>query len=274
MTALSRWLSVSTTMALGILSLCSLDAPASGTTLVMQTDELKYDSVKIAQTLTFRFTTRYIEFHYSKAFAELDTIKALAETYDRFCDDAIRELALIPPSSRIRCFAYSSGDEMRQCLGIDGGGWAIIDEIHTLGLFPIQHECFHILFNGAVGHPKSAFFIEGIGQYFELTRDTQMVSRDLTIVRKYLDQPIESWANGTKGFWDSPQDGWITVTYSISGMFVRHLIQKFGLNRFKDFYRTIDDNATTTIADGFKRVYGSSLHEFINDFSNQMRSSP
>lgn len=261
-------------MALRILLPCPLDAFASSPPSVVHPDEFKYDSVKIAQTLTSRFTTHYIEFHYSKAFAEIETIKAQAESYDRFCDDVIRGLNLVAPSSRIKCFAYSSQDEMRQCLGIDGGGWAIMDEIHTLGLFPIQHECFHILFNGAVGRPKSAFFVEGIGQYFELTRDTQMVSRDSAIVRKYLNLPIESWANGTKQFWDSPKEGWITITYSISGMFVRRLIQQFGLIRFKEFYRIIDDKTSTTVVDGFERVYGTSLHEFVNDFSDHFRSSP
>ncbi len=42
------------------------------------------DSVKIAQTLTQRFSTRFITFHFSKAYAELDSVKAHAETYDPF----------------------------------------------------------------------------------------------------------------------------------------------------------------------------------------------
>jgi len=246
---------------------------ACSTSRLYSLDEFKYDSVRIAQTLTLRFSTRYIEFHYSRAFTELDTVKARAETYDRFCDDVIRGLDIVAPGSRIKCFLYSSEEEMRHCLGIGGGGWAVIDEIHTLGLFPVQHECFHILFNGAIGHPKSAFFIEGIGQYFELTRDTGMVSRDLAIVKKYLDQPIESWAIGTKEFWDSPMEGWITVTYSLSGMFVRYLIQEFGLIRFKEFYHSIGDSSPTTVVDGFERVYGRSLHTCVGNFSADVRSS-
>jgi hypothetical protein len=244
-----------------------------GISSLYSSDGIQYDSVKIAQTLNLRFSTRYIEFHFSKAFAELDTVKGRAEAYDKFCDDVINRMDLPAPSARIRCFLYASESEMRECLGINGGGWAISGEIHTLGLFPVQHECFHVLIDGLMRQPKSPFFAEGIGQYFELTRDSQMVNRDLSIVSKFLDQPIESWAEGTKGFWDSPKEGWITVTYSISGMFVRYLIREFGLYRFKEFYRLISTDTSTPVVAGFERVYRKSLHEAVSSFSDHIRTS-
>jgi hypothetical protein len=53
---------------------------------------------------------------------------------------------------------------------------------------------FPLLFDRSMGQPKSPFFAEGIGQHFELARDSQGVSRDLSIVNRFLDQPVESWA--------------------------------------------------------------------------------
>ncbi len=95
-----------------------------------------------------------------------------------------------------------------------------------------------------------------------------MVSRDRSIVKKFLDQPIESWVDGTKDFWDSPKDDWITVTYSISGIFVRDLIQESGLDRFKEFFRLTGNDSATSVPDGFKQVYGMTLHEAVTSFAD------
>ena len=155
---------------------------------------------------------------------------------------------------------------MRQCTGFPGGGFALLNEIHTLGLFPIEHESVHILFNSSVAYTNSQFFAEGVTQYFEHSRDTTVYLRDLEIVRKNLNQPIKDWINGTKNFWDSPKDDWITVTYPISGVFVRFLIDKYGLKAFKDFYKTMSGPSNISVADAFQNAFDSNLGHDISEF--------
>ncbi|MBI3004705.1 MAG: hypothetical protein HYY49_04745, partial [Ignavibacteriales bacterium] len=154
----------------------------------------------------------------------------------------------------------------RRCIGFSGGGFALLNEIHTLGLFPIEHESVHILFNHAVAHSKSQFFAEGIVQYFEHSRDSSAYERDLGIARKNLDQPIMKWIIGKKDFWDAPKDDWITVTYPISGVFVRYVIDKYGFLAFKEFYKKTENGSTVTVEEAFENTFSSKLADDVAEF--------
>ncbi|MBI4429396.1 MAG: hypothetical protein HY562_09795 [Ignavibacteriales bacterium] len=240
---------------------------------VTNDDGLKYDSVAIAKTLTGTLSTRHFTFHYSKDMKNLAELKARSERYDSVCDDVLRRLQLKKPKFSIRCFIYANGEEMNRCIGFSGGGFALMNEIHTLGFFSIEHESVHILFNSDVAYTKSQFFAEGIVQYFEHNRDGSAYQRDLDIVQRHLDQPVRDWIVGKKDFWDSPKDDWITVTYPISGAFVRFIIDQYGFLDFKAFYKMSANESKLTVEEAFEDTFRSRLNDDIAEFLALMRQT-
>ena len=208
--------------------------------------------------LNRKLDSKYYVFHYSDKVCSSETIKTKAENFDKYCDKAIAKLKLKRPDYKITCYIYSDENEKFLLSLIPGpGGVTYGKEIHTLGFDAIEHESVHVLFNSAVAQPNNNFFNEGIRQYYEFITDPKSLEKGRQTIRKYLNEPIEKWADESINFFNTPvEDKWY-VAYPASGLFVKFLIDNNGLEKFKEFYKITDVEA------GFREVYGTPLADMV-----------
>ena len=114
----------------------------------------------------------------------------------------------------------------------------------------------------AVSAGNSSFFSEGIVQYYLFTTSREKLETAKGIVKKYLNEPIEKWADGSVSFWVVPAENGYSVAYPASGLFVKVLIDQHGLAKFKQFYKKTD------IETGFMEVYGTPLVKMIDEWKS------
>jgi hypothetical protein len=205
--------------------------------------------------------SRHYVFHYSDRIGDAVTLKAKANDFDQYFDEAIAALELDSPDYKIHCYIYADQNEKFILSGTPGpGGVTYGKEIHTLGFDFVEHESIHVLFNNAVAHGASNFFGEGITQYYEYITDAKSLSAARKTIRKYLNEPIEKWANDSIFFFNTPTENRWPVAYQASGLFVKFLIEHHGLDKFKQFYGKLDVEA------GFLEVYGKPLEDMVREW--------
>ncbi len=151
-------------------------------------------------------------------------------------------------------------------------GTTFMNQLHCVGfsIGLIKHEAFHVIWEKSVGFTTNSFFIEGIEGYYNWGQDTSRVNSNYRILDshlEYIKSPDfkELILEGSMfSFWGkapSP-DGW-TIAYPLSGLFVKYLIDNWGLELFKEMYVIEDKNFA------FKEIYNKTVDELITDFINQ-----
>lgn len=151
-------------------------------------------------------------------------------------------------------------------------GTTFMNQLHCVGfsIGLIKHEAFHVIWEESVGFTTNSFFIEGIEGYYAWGQDTSRVIsnyRRLDSHFEYIKSPdfkeliLEGSTYSFLGKAPSP-DGW-TIAYPLSGLFVKYLIDNWGLEFFKKMYVIEDKNFA------FKEIYNKTVDELITDFINQ-----
>ena len=191
----------------------------------------------------------------------LKSLRQRQKNFDQYCDEAITKLELKQPDYKIHCYIYTDENEKFILSGTPGpGGVTYGKEIHTLGFDPIEHESIHVLFNNSIVQSNNNFFNEGIRQYYEYITDSKSLAAGRKTVRKYLNEPIEKWANGSIYFFSTPSENRWPVAYPASGLFVKYLIDNHGLDKFKHFYGKLDVEA------GFLEIYEKPLADMVKEW--------
>lgn len=145
--------------------------------------------------------------------------------------------------------------------------------IHTNGLDleMIKHETFHLLWNTIVGSPgNQSFLSEGIQEYYQQLLDSSRIKKNFQILNRYSDYNIENLiirGNG-QDFWGGPSENNWPIAYNISGLFVKYLIDNWGLESFKEFYIITDRERA------YKTIYDMSYNEIIQGFYTWMDNAP
>jgi hypothetical protein len=233
------------------------------------------DSTMVDSLLIHKLETTRFLFRFSANLRNPNELRSKASSYDAFCDTVSRILQLAKSSFKTNVYLYADTLEQSLCFK----GWpplrenqavSLLREIHANGLGAIKHEIVHVLFNDLVAHARSAFFAEGVEQYVEQVRSDDVFRQALRIAKKFLSHPWEKWANDSIGFWATGEDESIIVAYPVSGLFVKYLIQRSGVETFKEFYRRIRTEVSTEVA--FSIVYGYPLSKAISEFKTTIAS--
>ncbi|HET9372287.1 MAG TPA: hypothetical protein VFO19_18625 [Vicinamibacterales bacterium] len=213
-----------------------------------------------SQSLTATIETEHFSYHYSPGDAALD--EARQEAHYNW---AVARLGVSLPQ-KIVYNKYTSRMHMGELTGTVGTNAFAEPEIFTIhSMFPFDnHETVHV-FSALVGRP-SDFFNEGLAVAFQTNpRDNDLESRfngqqvheatadyrRLNLVPP-LDQIVET--NGFRRISDS------TMSYRIAGSFARFLIDRFGIDRVKEFFRISGsrDNGTQ-IRQRFQEAFAQTL---------------
>jgi len=189
------------------------------------------------------------------------SIDTLIDSFNDFC--GIYKVA--KPAQKLKFFIHSdqleinivSGDPKPGCTG----GIVIDSLIHTVGIDKelLSHEGVHFIFNFNLSSPNS-FFNEGIPMSFALFQHPERITSDCKLIQENLE--IKDLITGKTEFWKGPYKNGQCLSYPISGLFVKFLIDKYGIDKLKKFYQYTD------IDQGFKAVYNVELPLIVEEWKN------
>jgi hypothetical protein len=188
-------------------------------------------------------------------------IDDLVKSFEDFC----RLYQVKRPPEKLKFFIHSDQLEINIVSGDPKpgttGGFVIDSLIHTVGLDKdlLTHEGVHYIFNFNLRSPN-AFFNEGIPLSFALFQHPERIRNDCKLIRDNLE--IRNLITGKTGFWEGPYKNGQCLSYPISGLFVKFLIDKYGIDKLKSFYQYPE------ITEGIKDVYNLELPVLIEEWKN------
>jgi len=187
------------------------------------------------------------------------TIDSLIYSFSDFC----RIYKVKRPSQKLRFFIHSDQTEINIVSGDPKpgttGGFVIDSMINTVGMDKelLTHEGVHFIFNSSSGS-QNAFFNEGIPMSFALFEHHERIVNDCKLIQDNLE--IEDLITGKTTFWRGPYKNGQCLSYPISGLFIKFLIDKYGIDKLKRFYQCIDIN------EGFTTVYDKDLTMILSEW--------
>ena len=115
--------------------------------------------------------------------------------------------------------------------------------VNGLDLETIKHEVFHLLWNTSVGSPgEQSFLSEGIVEHYMQLRDSTRIKRNFEVLHRHTNHDIGNLIlrGNAEDFWGGPSENNWPIAYNISGLFVKYLVDNWGLDTFKRFYPITD----------------------------------
>ncbi len=209
-------------------------------------------------------------FHYfldSVANKEIDEIE---KTQEESFKKIVSLLQVEVPSEKIKYYFYPDRQIKKELMGDDGYAQAVFKDFSIHVLYteehkPIgEHEDTHLL-SVPLGQ-ATGFFAEGLAEYLSWGRIVLGKSKDEWLIEgKNKILPIEQII--THQDWMNTPDDNFMYYYSFAGFFVKNLIEEFGIDIFKDFYREIDRNMNyKKIDEIFTRYFSVKITKFIEEF--------
>jgi len=187
------------------------------------------------------------------------TIDSLIYSFTEFC----RIYKVNRPSQKLKFFIHSEQSEINIVSGDPKpgttGGFVIDSMIHTVGMDKelLTHEGVHFIFNSSSGS-QNAFFNEGIPMSFALFEHSDRIKNDCKLIQDNLE--IEDLITGKTTFWRGPYKNGQCLSYPISGLFIKFLIDKYGIDKLRRFYQCSDIN------EGFTTVYDKDLTMILSEW--------
>lgn len=194
------------------------------------------------------------------------TIDSLVNSFTEFC----KLYKVQKPSQKLNFFIHSNQSEINILSGDPKpgttGGFVIDSMIHTVGIDKelLTHEGVHFIFNSN-SQSHNAFFNEGIPMSFALFEHPERITNDCKLIRDNLE--IQDLITGKTTFWRGPYKNGQCLSYPISGLFVKFLIDKYGIDNLKRFYQCSD------IIEGFKSIYNMELTRAITEWKSFVLSN-
>ena len=147
------------------------------------------------------------------------------------------------------------------------GGFVIDGFIHSVGmdLDLLTHEGVHFIFNQKIKF-RDQFFNEGIPGAFGLFLHPDQAQSDCKLMLDYMDYDFKTLITGGLDFYKAPYKNGQCLSYQISGLFVKYLIDKWGMDKMIEFYKYPD------VSTGFEKVFNKRLDSIILDWKQWITS--
>ncbi|MFT3705616.1 MAG: hypothetical protein QM802_24815 [Agriterribacter sp.] len=146
------------------------------------------------------------------------------------------------------------------CPGNNSAGFSIRGEIHTNGFSPglVKHEYSHFLFDNTIPQDNNpAFFVEGCVEYVTNLNDKDLFTKRIAIAKNFRDTlNYTDLIINNRDFYGQ----YSGPNYSICGIFVKYLIDKFGVEAFKKYCLTGNKKAKT------KDIFNMDFETLINSY--------
>ncbi|MBC7938134.1 MAG: hypothetical protein H7Y86_22520 [Rhizobacter sp.] len=192
----------------------------------------------IYMSKTFKDTIDYLTLNkdlklYSKQFLSIYKIKIPVRKICWFLHSNILE------------YGTMSGMFGLTCPGNNSAGFSIRGEIHTNGynIGLVKHEYSHYLFDNTIPQDNNpAFFVEGCVEYVTNINDSVLFKQRIITAKKFMD--TLNYADliiFNKDFYGRYSE----TNYSVCGIFVKYIIDNFGVESFKKYCLTGNKQVTT-----------------------------
>lgn len=172
------------------------------------------------------------------------------------------------PVKKISWFLHSNMNEYGTmsgmfgltCPGNNSAGFNIRGEIHTKGFNAglVKHEYSHFLFDNTIPQDNNpAFFVEGCVEYVTNLNDKNVFKKRVDIAKKFKD--TLSYADliiNNRDFYGQYSE----ANYSVCGVFVKYIIDKFGIEAFKKYCLT--GNKKNKTKDIFKKDFDTLVNDY------------
>jgi hypothetical protein len=212
-----------------------------------------------------KIDNNYIEACFSCKYKTISQFQSSIDTLIDSFNDFCRIYKVKKPSQKLKFFIHWDQLEINIVSGDpkpgSTGGLVIDNLIHTVGMDKelLSHEGVHFIFNNNLRSPNS-FFNEGIPSSFALFQHPERITSDCKLIQDNLE--IIDLITGKTDFWKGPYKNGQCLSYPISGLFVKFLIDKYGIDNLKRFYQYTD------ISEGFKAIYNLELHILATEWEN------
>jgi len=219
------------------------------------------------ENYTQKIDNKYIEAYFSCKYESINqfqgSIDDLIDSFDEFC----RLYQVTQPSQKLKFFIHRDQIEINIVSGDPKpgttGGLVIDSLIHTVGIDKelLLHEGVHFIFNYNSSSPN-AFFNEGIPSSFVLFQHPERIANECKLIQDNLE--ITDLIIGKTEFWKGPYKDGQCLSYPISGLFIKFLIDKHGIDKLKRVYQYPD------ITEGFTTVYNLELPVIVTEWRNSI----
>ncbi len=143
------------------------------------------------------------------------------------------------------------------CPGNNSAGFSIRGEIHTNGFNTglVKHEYSHFLFDNSIPQDNNpAFFVEGYVEYVTNLNDSALFKKRVATAKLYRDTlNYTDLIINNKDFYGQYSE----ANYSICGIFVKYIIDNFGVQAFKKY--CVASNKMITTKNVFKTDFESMI---------------
>jgi len=239
-----------------------------------------FDSLKHINGIKERFNILdkkieqdYLTIHYPNRLTNNEDYFTSINEIKTNLDKIIKLLELKSPNYVIEGYIYKDKFQKVQLCYHEGYGvaypaWKEINVIYneTGNNDVIIHESIHILFNNEINNDnKSTLLDEGIVGYAMSLLDSVKIKKNPESVKLCFKDPIDKWFDERI---DSGREIPPNKLYPISGAWVSYLIEKFGLEKFKNLYSL----PKSELKNGYKQIYHKSITELTNDFKDYINN--
>ncbi len=201
-------------------------------------------------------------FHYRKnSFAEknIEDVTNLQEN----CYDYITSVLRVRMKRKIKYFLCDSPEEVGELYGDNepaNGAVKYPNEVYAVYNEKIKcvgpHEDAHIISYNTLAKPVQALLYEGLAMFFD---EVWLGIPNNAWVSVFIENGLYrslSLLKEREEFYRFSE----TITYPLSGVFVRYLISVFGVEKFKKFYKAVNEDFDKN----FSEIFGMSLDQFEN----------
>jgi hypothetical protein len=146
------------------------------------------------------------------------------------------------------------------CPGNNSAGFSIRGEIHTNGFNTglVKHEYSHFLFDNTIPQDNNpAFFVEGCVEYVTNLNDSSLYKKRIETAKKFKDTlNYTGLIINNSNFYGQYSE----ANYSICGVFVKYIVDKFGVEAFKKYCMTGNKKVKT------KDIFKIDFDTLVNDY--------
>jgi hypothetical protein len=215
-------------------------------------------------------TSEHYEFHYKKDSTAEKEIDKIIKLQEASFDHITKVLGTIPKEKLVYKL-LESPEEVGKCYGDNepcNGFTRMPNEIYAVYSSDLKcvghHEDAHMISYMTLNRPNYNFIREGLAMFFD--EKWLGISNDHW-VKYYSD---EGQLPGLEGLLDNLEfhKTGEMVTYPLSGAFTGFLIEKYGIEKYKNFYKAIKDH----IIFEFKMHFSKSIKDLEKEFLSSLES--
>lgn len=206
--------------------------------------------------------TKYFEIFAARPFEQDSILHCITKNTDAFVDSLCRVLntnAGLLPFTKL--YFYETREDLQNFLAqslrqtIYGKSLAGSNHITGLNISTLRHEVGHTVIDFTLGKNPNPFWHEGLRQFTEYFFSEEAFQNDWQKTKENIELLTIGLIEGKPNYFSN----W--ANYPVSGIFVKFLIDKYGIEKFKTAYRCdkmndllyIDENSTELLINDFKK---------------------